>query len=181
MACRGEPSEVCCWCNRQQSKVMVLLERGQITKCSLRKRPWESVGQLQVLLAILWHSWWARTTPHWVQVVKVYKSYVPEPNFPRSCGDLSINLVSCITRSQPTCVCVLSHVFATSWTAACQAPQSMGFPRQEYCSVLPFPPSGDLPHLGIELRDPGINLHCRWILSFKAPGKAFNQSSSMET
>ena len=38
------------------------------------------------------------------------------------------------------CVCVyactLSHVrlFANSWTAACQAPLSMGFPRQEYWS-----------------------------------------------
>ena len=28
----------------------------------------------------------------------------------------------------------------TPWTASCQAPQSMGFSRQEYWSVLPFPP-----------------------------------------
>ena len=42
--------------------------------------------------------------------------------------------------------CMLSHVwlFATLWTVACQAPTSMGFPRQEYWSELPFPPSGDL-------------------------------------
>ena len=34
----------------------------------------------------------------------------------------------------------LSHVrlFATPWTAACQAPPSMGFSRQEYWSGLPF-------------------------------------------
>ena len=34
-----------------------------------------------------------------------------------------------------------SHVqlFATPWTVACQAPLSMGFPRQEYWSGLPFP------------------------------------------
>ena len=44
------------------------------------------------------------------------------------------------------CVCVrvcaqlLSHVqlFATPWTAACQAPLSMGFSRQEYWNGLPF-------------------------------------------
>ena len=30
-------------------------------------------------------------------------------------------------------------------TAARQAPQAMGFPRQEYCSGLPFPPPADLP------------------------------------
>ena len=31
----------------------------------------------------------------------------------------------------------------TPWTAACQAPLSMGFSRQKYWSGLPFPPPGD--------------------------------------
>ena len=31
-----------------------------------------------------------------------------------------------------------------------QVPLSMGFPRQEYWSVLPFPSPGDLPHPGVE-------------------------------
>ena len=45
-----------------------------------------------------------------------------------------------------------SHVqfFATLWTVACQAPLSMGFSRQEYCSGLPCPPPGDLPDPVIE-------------------------------
>ena len=30
------------------------------------------------------------------------------------------------------------QVFATPWTVACQAPLSMGFPRQECWSGLPF-------------------------------------------
>ena len=33
----------------------------------------------------------------------------------------------------------------TPWTVALQAPLSMGFPRQEYWSGLPFPSPGDLP------------------------------------
>ena len=33
---------------------------------------------------------------------------------------------------------------------ACQASLSMGFPRQEHCSGLPFPPPGDSPNPGIE-------------------------------
>ena len=33
----------------------------------------------------------------------------------------------------------LVQLFATPWTAACQAPLSMGFSRQEYWSGLPFP------------------------------------------
>ena len=52
------------------------------------------------------------------------------------------------------CVCVLSHVWLSvaPWTIALQAPPSMGFPRQEYWSGLPFPPPGDLPDTGIEPR-----------------------------
>ena len=38
----------------------------------------------------------------------------------------------------------------TLWTVAHQAPLSMGFSRQEYCSGLPCPRPGDLPDLGIE-------------------------------
>ena len=34
---------------------------------------------------------------------------------------------------------------ATPWAVGHQAPLSMGFPRQEYWSGLPFPPPGDLP------------------------------------
>ena len=33
---------------------------------------------------------------------------------------------------------------------ACQAPLSMGFPRQEYWSSLPFPPPAGLPYPGME-------------------------------
>ena len=48
------------------------------------------------------------------------------------------------------CCCSRVQLFATLWTAACQAPLSMGFFRQEYWSGLPFLPPGDLPNLGIE-------------------------------
>ena len=42
------------------------------------------------------------------------------------------------------------QLFATPWTVASQAPLSMGFPRQEFWSGLPFPPPEDLPGPGIE-------------------------------
>ena len=51
------------------------------------------------------------------------------------------------------CVCVC---FATPCTVACQAPLTMGFPRQEYWSGLPFPSPGDLPDPGIELASPAL-------------------------
>ena len=50
------------------------------------------------------------------------------------------------------CCCLVAKLclaLATSWTVALQAPLSVGFPRQEYWSGLPFPSPGDL-------RDPGI-------------------------
>ena len=43
------------------------------------------------------------------------------------------------------------RLFATPWTLPCQAPISMGFPRQEYWSGLLAPSPGDLPNPGIEL------------------------------
>ena len=48
------------------------------------------------------------------------------------------------------CVCSVVSDSATPWTAAHQAPLSVGFPRQEYCSGLSFTPPGDLPDPGIE-------------------------------
>ena len=42
------------------------------------------------------------------------------------------------------------QLFATPWTVAYQAPQSMGFSRQEYWSGLPFPSPGNLPNLRIK-------------------------------
>ena len=53
---------------------------------------------------------------------------------------------------------LLSRVrpFATPWTVAYQAPQSMEFSRQEYWSGLPFPSPGDLPDPGTEPGSPAL-------------------------
>ena len=56
-------------------------------------------------------------------------------------------------------MCVLSYfshdrLLATPWTAALQAPLSMGFSRQEYWSGWPSPPPGALPHPGMEPASP---------------------------
>ena len=55
--------------------------------------------------------------------------------FRKLCGGL-------VSRSCP--------ILVTPWTVAHQAPLSVGFPRQEYWSGLPFPPPRDLPDLGTE-------------------------------
>ena len=50
----------------------------------------------------------------------------------------------------------MSDSFATTWTVALQAPLSVGFPKQEYWSELPFPSPRDLPHPGIKLTSPTL-------------------------
>ena len=57
---------------------------------------------------------------------------------------------------------------ATPWTAAYQAPPSMGFSRREYWSGLPFPSPGDLPNPGIEPRSPTFQADA---LTSEPPGK----------
>ena len=66
--------------------------------------------------------------------------------------------------------CMLCHVqlFAIPGTVAHQAPLSMGFPSQEYCSGVPFPPPGDLPDSGIEPGSPALQADA---LLSEPPGK----------
>ena len=51
---------------------------------------------------------------------------------------------------------------ASLWATARQASLSMGFPRQEYWSGLPFPSPGDVPDPGIEPGFPALQeiLYC---------------------
>ena len=48
------------------------------------------------------------------------------------------------------------RLFVTPWTIVHQAPLSMGFPKQEYWSGLPFPTPGDLPDPGIKPASPAL-------------------------
>ena len=64
------------------------------------------------------------------------------------------------------------QLLAILWTVAHQASLSTGFSRQEYWSGLSCPPSGDLPHPGIEP------------MSLKSPalaGRFFTTSTTWET
>ena len=50
-----------------------------------------------------------------------------------------------VTVQSPSCV----QFFVTPWTVTSQALLSMGFPRQEYQSGLPFPSPGIFPNQGL--------------------------------
>ena len=47
-------------------------------------------------------------------------------------------------------VCIVCNSFATPGTILCQTPLSIGFPRQEYWSGLPFPTPEDVADLGYQ-------------------------------
>ena len=67
------------------------------------------------------------------------------------------------TRVHVLVTSVTSDSLPTPWTVAHQAPLSMGFSRQEYCSGLPSPLPGDLPDPGIEPPTP-VSPEFRWIV-----------------
>ena len=63
---------------------------------------------------------------------------------------------------------VTSNSSATPWMVAHKAPLSMGFPRQEYWSGLPFPPPGDLPDPEMEPKSPAL---ADGFFTTESPGK----------
>ena len=71
--------------------------------------------------------------------------------FTKPISFLNISLTTYGTLTKLPCACMFSCIwpFATPWTVTCQAPLSMGLPRQEYWSRLSFPFPGDLPDPGI--------------------------------
>ena len=62
-----------------------------------------------------------------LQTKKYYKSIANQI----SSKDQTVKSLSCV------------QLFVTQWTVTCQAPPSLGFSRQEYWSVLPFPSPKD--------------------------------------
>ena len=74
------------------------------------------------------------------------------------------------------CQCMLSHfshvqLFVTLWTVAHQAPLSVGFPRQEYWSGLPFPSPRDR-------LDPGIKPMSPWSFALQADSSLLSHRGS---
>ena len=59
-----------------------------------------------------------------------------------------------------------------------QAPLSIGFPKQEYWSGLPFPPPGDLPDPGIECVSPSL---AGRFFTTEPPGKPHSLSYGMQS
>ena len=59
----------------------------------------------------------------------------------------------------PCCCCIVTKSCQTQGPAAHLAPLSIGFPRQEYWTKLPFSPPRCLPDPGVESASPVCLLH----------------------
>ena len=88
---------------------------------------------------------------------------------------LPLSLADCVPSTVRPCVCSRMAPIETPWTAAHQAPLSMGFSRRECWSGLPFPSPGDLPDPGIELGSPALQADS---LPTKLQGKPSKQADS---
>ena len=76
------------------------------------------------------------------------------------------------------CVCVCSVTkscltLVTPWTAAHQAPLSMGFPKHEYGSGLPSPSPEDLPDPGFKPTSPVSPALACGFFTTEPPGKSY--------
>ena len=90
-------------------------------------------------------TFWLFSTLHYYKIECNFPCYTVNP----CCLSILCIVSACVLRC-------FSHVwlFRTLWTVACQVPLFVKFPRQEYWSGLPFPPTGDLPNPGNESVSP---------------------------
>ena len=95
------------------------------------------------------------------------KSSIDRWDLPASVAPLSPRAGLSLLPS-PVHVCCSSgrsySILCDLWTAAHQAPLSVGFSRQEYWSGLAISFSRDLPNPGIELASACVPCICGWIL-----------------
>ena len=84
-------------------------------------------------------------------------------------------------RGHQACSCVPAQLclFATPWTAAHQAPLSMGILQQEYWNRLPCPPPEDLPDPGIKPMTPCSSNIAGRFFTTEPPGKAIIQNRKL--
>ena len=102
----------------------------------------QSQGKVQASQVGSWLALWEKKRPDF-SVWSLLPSRAAGLN-PTVLWDPCLYVLSCFSRV----------LFATPWTVAHQAPQSMGFPGQEHCRGLPFPSHRAPPDPGIKQMSP---------------------------
>ena len=68
----------------------------------------------------------------------------------------NFNFKRCLINSKYSICCLVAKTLLRPHRLECQAPLSIGFPRQGYWNALPFPSPGDLPNQGIKPDSPTL-------------------------
>ena len=101
-------------------------------------------------------TYWSRNNSPVNFLLIIFISSLSSRDLQTCTKDLRVILMKWETHcTSPMCLCACQAcrrvwLFVTLWNVACQASLSVGFPRQESWSGLPFPPPEDLPDPGIE-------------------------------
>ena len=93
---------------------------------------------------------WNSSVKSFYQLSSYYETCLYKEGRKNAC--LSLYIFSEQLSLCPRCV----PLFVTPWTAALQAPLSMGIPRQKYWNELPFLSPRDLPKPGIKHGSPAL-------------------------
>ena len=139
------------WRRKWQPTPVFLPEKSREQRCLVGYRPegWKRVR----------HAWAAEQKKARSNVR--LKWVINDTAFSNRLSWFPLHFTTYILLAKITRACVLSHfycvqLFAIPWTAAFQAPLSMGFFKQEYWSELPCPPPGDGPNSGVKPTSPAL-------------------------
>ena len=121
--------------NKRHRRILLWWNLGLMSEAhKFQRKPSRPMGCCSDLHLLLWPSGFRRTGNE-ILGVGWAEEHVSSAGHVCACG---LSRFSCV------------WLFVVLWTAAHQAPLSMGFSRQKYWSGLPCCPPGDLPNPGTE-------------------------------
>ena len=135
-----------------------------------------------------WHRWKLCLLEPWTELLRAFSILIVDLEISRNTLQLilfihfllwvcnlvlfrwleNVHLVPDYAQSLQSCPTLCEPMYCI----AHQAPLSMGFPRQEYWSGLPYPPPEDLPNTGMELKSsvsPALQADSLWLSHWESP------------
>ena len=125
-----------------------------LSRVRLFATPWTAAYQAPPSMGFSRQEYWSGLplpSPNKCKVAYMSIWSDETPQFFPPCVCVSVCVCACVRARS-----VVSDSLQPHGLLACQAPLSMGFPRQEYWTGLPFPSPRDLPDPGIEPRSPAL-------------------------
>jgi len=159
------------------SRYHVMLQTCLFLLCNISTTIWISISsKFKIVYQQKWETYTHLSS--WRQEIVVWRLVIVSQNFFSGLSLIPWPLIQCrlgfkfalprislltflLYNMFLCCCCYLvvrscPHSFATLWSVSRKDPLSMGFPRPECWSRLPFSPPGDLPNPGIKAASPAL-------------------------